>query len=147
MRVMKKPTKVALRPRWWRRVRNEWSVQATKKAGRGARSRARGSYWDKNEFAEALKLIRNDFKEESIANDEEQERMKEGYDIICVLSVEKDDDEYVRYWYNWGFTIIYLFVCLFIYILSRARYALRFRRRLRCVVVVGVLSSPELISF
>lgn len=145
MRVMKKPNKVALRPRWWRRVRNEWSVQATKNAGRGARSRARGSYWDKNEFAEALKLIRNDFKdEESIANDEEQERMKERYVWILlsmILCIES--------WW-WVCTpliieVLLVFVCLFIYIyLSRASYALRFRRRLRCVVVVGVLRSPEL---
>lgn len=86
MRVMKKPNKVALRPRWWRRVKNEWSVRARKKARRGARSRARGSYWDKNEFAEALKLIRNDFKEEeSIANDERMnERKKEGYVWYCL---------------------------------------------------------------
>lgn len=140
MRVMKKPTKVALRPRWWRRVRNEWSVQATKKARRGARSRARGSYWDKNEFAEALKLIRNDFKEEeSIAN----VRIL----LSMILFVYWELREMMMSMYiidNWGFT---LFVCLFLYIyLSRARYALRFRRRLWCVVVVGVLSSPELLS-
>ena len=120
MRIMKKPNKEALRPRWWRRVRNEWSVQATKKAGRGARSRARGSYWDKNEFAEALKLIRNDFKEESIANDEEQERMKEGYVWILLSMI------FFVYWELRKMMmsmyvidiieVLLLFICLFVYL-------------------------------
>lgn len=120
MRVMKKPNKEALRPRWWRRVRNEWSVQATKKAGRGARSRARGSYWDKNEFAEALKLIRNDFKEESIANDEEQERMKEGYVWILlsmILFVYWELRKMMMSMYVIDIIeVLLLFICLFVYL-------------------------------
>ena len=55
-------------------------MRARRKARRGARSRARGSYSDKNEFAEALKSIRNDLKEESIASDEEErEREREKF--------------------------------------------------------------------
>lgn len=120
---MKKPNKVALRPRWWRRVKNEWSVRARKKARRGARSRARGSYWDKNEFAEALKLIRNDFKEEeSIANDERMnERKKEGYVWYCLwydIIVYWEFKEIMMSMYVIdNFEVLLLFFCLFIYIL------------------------------
>lgn len=67
MRLIRNPRKVALSPRSWTTLRNNWSVRATRRARRGARSRARGSYPDKNKFAEALKWIRNDFTEESIA--------------------------------------------------------------------------------
>ena len=92
---MKNPKTVALRPRWWRTARKDWSVRARRKARRGARSRARGSYSDKNEFAEALKSIRNDLKEESIAGDEEErerERERErnllSFDCLFVFGVQ-----------------------------------------------------------
>ena len=68
-------------------------MRARRKARRGARSRARGSYSDKNEFAEALKSIRNDLKEESIAGDEEErERERErnllSFDCLFVFGVQ-----------------------------------------------------------
>ena len=84
---MKNPKTVALRPRWWRTARKDWSVRARRKARRGARSRARGSYSDKNEFAEALKSIRNDLKEESIAGDEEEREREREREIYWALIV------------------------------------------------------------
>lgn len=66
-KLMKNPSRVALSPFSCRTWRADWSMEATKSAIRGAETRTRGSYSDKNEFAKALTSSRNDFTEESMA--------------------------------------------------------------------------------
>ena len=53
--LMRNPRSVALSPFWERRWKKERRAWAKRRERRGARSRERGSYWERKEFAEVLK--------------------------------------------------------------------------------------------
>lgn len=75
MELMNSPIKVALTPLSWTTARMDWRVLDTMSANSGAKSRARGSYWDRKEFAVALAWRRSGFtedREEAVEEEEEE---------------------------------------------------------------------------
>lgn len=72
---------------------NDRTARATRTARRGARSRARGSYCDRKEFAEALRRRTAD----AMAATDEGEGEEDEDDVGSVVVVEKmEDDETLK---------------------------------------------------
>lgn len=63
--LMKNPRRVGLSPSWWSRRKKDWRIRARSRDRRGAKTRARGSYWDRNELELVLNRFRDDNNNDS----------------------------------------------------------------------------------